>query len=196
MTRPAHVTALLIAPAARRGSTADLYRTDPGAGSVLRRALRSAMEWPVDSVVLVLGDDAEALLADVDEPVEVLIDPEWPEGPAAGLRAGFDLVVREERSDAVLVVWLDRALPDAEVVAAVVEGAATADRPVVAAKYRYAVDHPMLVRELLWGRVLGMEGSATLDALVATHPEWLDEVWVDSVPPQRFESTDDLGGRR
>lgn len=196
MARPNHVTALLLAPAARRGTTADLYRTDPGGGSVLRRALRAAVEWPVDSVVLVLGDDAEALLDEVSEPVEVLIDPEWEEGPAAGLRAGFDLVVREERSDSVLVVWLDRTLPDGEVVAAVVEGAATADRPVVAAKYRYAVDHPMLVREFLWSRVLGMEGAATLDALVATHPEWLSEVWVDTVPPRRFESADDLGGRR
>lgn len=196
MTRPAHVTALLIASAARRGTTADLYRTDPGGGSTLRKALRAAVEWPVDSVVLVLGDDAEALLEDVDAPVEVLIDPEWEEGPAAGLRAGFDLVVREEVADAVLVVWLDRALPEGEVVAAVVDGAGTTDRPVVAAKYRYAIDHPMLVRELLWGRVLGMEGAATLDALVATHPEWLTEVWFDSVPPRRYDSVDDLGRRR
>ncbi len=196
MARPTHVTALLIAAAAPRGSTADLYRTDRGSGSVIRRAVRSSSGWPVDAVVLVLGDDAEALLEDVSEPVEVLIDPEWEEGPAAGLRAGFDLVVREERSDAVLVVWLDRVLPDGEVVAAVIERAGTAERPIVAAKYRYAVDHPMLVRELLWGRVLGMEGAATLDALVATHPEWLAEVWVDSVPPRRFESVDDLGGRR
>ena len=196
MPRPSHVTALLIVPPAARGGTAAMYRKDAGQGSLLRRGLRTAVGWPVDSLVLVLGDDAEELLDDVAESVDVLIDPEWEEGPAAGLRCGFDLVAREERSDAVIVTWLDRALPDAAAVDAVVAATQTTERPIVATKYRYAVDHPLLVREVLWDRMLGMEGAATLDALVATHPEWVTEVWVDSVPPRRFESADDIGRRR
>jgi CTP:molybdopterin cytidylyltransferase MocA len=154
------------------------------------------MGWPVDTVVLILGDDAEELLGDVSEPVEVLIDPEWQEGPAAGLRCGFDLVVREERSEAIVVTWLDRALPGADAVDALLAASVTSHRPIVATKYRYATDHPLLVREALWDRVLGMEGGATLDALVATHPEWVTEVWVDTVPPRRFESADDVARRR
>lgn len=196
MSRPSHVTALLIVPPATRDSTAALYRTDPGTGSLFGRALAAAAGWPVDGVVVVLGDDAEELLEDVTTPVEVLIDPEWREGPAASLRCGFDLVAREERSDAVIVTWLDRTVPDATSVGAVLDASATSDRPIVTTKYRYATDHPLLVRQALWDRILGMEGASTLDALVATHPEWTTEVWVDSVPPRRFESVDDIGSRR
>lgn len=191
-----HVTGLLIAPPAARGATAAMYLRDTGDGGLLAMGLASARTWPVDHLVVVLGADADTLLDHIGDGVDVLIDPEWGEGPAAALRSGFDLVVRGDRSDAVLVTSLDRVMPGAELVAAVLEVGQTTSRPLVAAKYRYALDHPYLVRPELWGRVLGMEGSASLESLVATHPEWVAETWIDRVPPRRFTSADDLGSLR
>jgi CTP:molybdopterin cytidylyltransferase MocA len=191
-----HTTALLIAPASKKGATADLYRNDPGEGSLLGLALAEVGSWPVDRIVLVLGDDAETLLEDVTEGIEVLIDPEWPEGPAAALRSGFDLVVRSDESEAVIVASLDRPIPDAELIQALLDTARTSTRPIAAPKYRYSYDFPYLIHSELWVRILGMEGSASLPALVATHPEWIAEAWIDSVPPTRYESAEDLGVRR
>ena len=69
-------------------------------------------------------------------------------------------------------------------------------RPIVAAKYRYALDHPYLVHSDVWGRVLGMEGTASIGSLAATHPEWVAEAWVDAVPPKPFRTAEDIGRRR
>lgn len=191
-----HVTALVIAPPSGDGKTAELYLTDIGEGSLLDRALAALSEWPVDRTVLVLGDAAEAMLDGVTGNVDVLIDPEWEEGPAAALRSGFDLIVRADQSDAVVVVSLDRPVPDAESMASILDTARSTDRPIVAAKYRYAFDYPYLVHAELWGRILGMEGSVSVESLAATHPEWLAEAWVDRVPPNRYKTLDDLRKRR
>ncbi len=190
-----YTTALLLVPAATTGGTAELYRKDPGGGGLLAKALAAAGTWPVDQIVVVLGDDAETLLEDVSG-VDVLIDPEWREGASAALRSGFDLVVRGDRADAVLVVSLDRPVPDADLVRRMLEAAPKTTRPIVGAKYRYALDYPFLVFPELWTRILGLEGDASLATLVASHPEWVAETWVDRVPLSRFESAADVGLRR
>lgn len=196
MSHIGHITALILAPPATEGGTGAMYLTETPTGSVLATALDTALTWPVDERILVLGDDAETLLDTVSVALDVVIDPEWKEGPAAALRVGFDLVARADVSDAVLVTSLDRTMPDAETVAGLIETARTSDRPLAAAKYRYAFDYPYLVHSELWSRFLGLEGSISLGSLVATHPEWIIETWIDRVPPRRYQSSHDVTTRR
>ena len=190
------ITALVVAPPAIDDATAELYLSAISEGTVLSVGLEAVLSWPVDQRFLVLGAAAEQLLDAIDAPVDVIIDPEWREGPASSLRAGFDVAARADTSDAVLVASLDRPLPSTDTVAAVIEMARSATRPVTAAKYRYEVDYPYLVHHDLWPRFLGLDGAGSMDSLAATHPEWIAEAWIDQVPPRRYRSAGDVGAQR
>ncbi len=75
----------------------------------------------VDVVVVVLGADAEAVLATTDlGEATVVINPEWELGLTASLRVGLDLLTRDGDVDAVLVVEGDQPQLDAGVVADVI----------------------------------------------------------------------------
>lgn len=191
-----HLTALVVAPRIAEVAATDVYLAETGRGTVLSAALVTLMTWPVDDRILVLGDHGEELLDHVDADVVVAIDPDWEEGGASALRVGFDMATRADRSDAVVVAALDRPLPDAATVAAVVEAVTVGDRPIAAAKYRYALDYPFVVVREMWDRLLGLEGSGSLQAIVSTHPAWVTEAWFDRLPPVRYRSVEDVVGRR
>ena len=62
----------------------------------------------------------------------------------------------------------------------------------VVPKYRYAEGPPYVVHRSLWQRLMGMEENARIESLLKAHPEWVDELWVDRLPPATIESVDDL----
>jgi CTP:molybdopterin cytidylyltransferase MocA len=147
----------------------------------------------VDRVIVVLGADAEGVLAAADlGEATVVINPEWELGPTASLRVGLDLFTRDGDVDAVLVVDADQPQLDASVVAEVVAAHRDTRAPIMMPKYRYERGGPILIARDLWPRAIGLGRDATLGALVKAHPEWTDEVWVDRVPPHRVRSSADL----
>ena len=147
----------------------------------------------VDVVIVVLGADAEMVLATTDlGGATVVINPEWELGPTASLRVGLDLLTRDGDVDAVLVVEGDQPQLDASVVADVVGAHREARASIMMPKYRYARGGPMVIARELWPRAIGLASEATLGALVKAHPDWTDEVWIDQIPPHRVTSSADL----
>ncbi len=202
MTSPSDIAALILAAGCLDDDSSPLALGPWGSSTVVEHLVSIASEV-VDTVVVVLGCDGERVAAAVDVgPAAVIIDPEWEEGIAAPLRAGLDTLGREAAIDHVVVMdatspGLDRQLIE-ELLAAhgavrhSVPGRRPGDGSATVAKFRYARSGPVVLARDLWERFLGIEGPTPILQTVAAHPDWVNEVWVDRVPPVEVHTNDDL----
>lgn len=187
------VAAMVLAADAGSGFENSKYLTPFRTSTLIEQVVAEVHQWPVDSVIVVLGPDAESILdrADLGDAV-VVIDLEWAEGEAASLRVGIDTLYRLEEFDTLVLIHADQPGSRGEEVLRLLEQHNESHRSAVVPKYRYAVGHPVVIGEALWPRLLSMEGAANVDQALQAHPDWVEEVWFDRLPPKRALSVDDL----
>lgn len=187
------VAALALAADAGSGFDGSKYLSPLRDSTLIETVVAEIHTWPIDAVIVVLGPDAERIVAATDlGEATIVIDPEWEEGEAAPLRVGLDTVYRTDEFDTLVLTYLDDPAPYAEVVAQLLEARHRGRRPAVVPKYRYAVGHPLVVGEELWPRFISMEGQTSVDQVLQSHPDWVEEVWFDRLPSRRILSQDDL----
>ena len=158
-------------------------------GSAAERARRveskvaGARSWPPRPIVVVLGSGAEQVVsgADLDE-ATVVVNPEWRRGRVTSLRAGFDVLGSDPHLEAAMVVLAEQLDVEARTASALCDAFGKASRLVVP-KYRYEYGYPVVVGRLVWDRAVG--GTGDLLTVAKAHPEWVEEVWVDVLPPGR-----------
>lgn len=161
--------------------------------TLIEHVVAEVHQWPVDLVMVVLGPHAEEIVdrADLGDAV-VVIDLEWTEGEAAALRVGIDTLYRLDEYDTVVLTHADYPGTRADEVGRLIEQHHEGHKPAVVPKYRYSVGHPVVIGEMLWPRLISMEGSSVFDQILATHPDWVEEVWFDRLPGKRARTAEDL----
>lgn len=188
--------AVLLAADAGHGFVPSKYLADVSGEPLLTRSLRSASSWPVDELLVVLGQDASEVEATVDlRSVSVLVDPSAAEGMASPMRAVLDLVGRDSSVTHVLVGMGDQPGVPGDDVARLLDRASASTADVVVPKYRYAVGFPIVLGAGIWDVFLRLEGAIDLHDVVAAHGRNVEEVWFDHVAARRILTTDDLPGR-
>lgn len=187
------VAALVLAVDPGSGFDGSKYLSPFRQVSLIEYVLGEVNQWPVDEVIVVLGPDAEEILnsADLGE-ATVVIDLQSGEGEAAALRIGIDTLYRADEFDTVVLIHGDQTGSRAGEVARLIEHHQSGHKPAVVPKFRYANGHPVVIGEVLWPRLISMEGSATFDQVLQAHPDWVDEVWFDRLPTRRALTPDDL----
>lgn len=168
---------------------------------MLEVVVESVNSWPVDLVLVILGSEAETILDRVDlgEAIAV-INEGWDEGIASSIRVGLDVLSREPGWERVLIVLGDQPKIPSDVPERLLAVAAESSRPAVVPVYRYERGNPVLFHRGLWPRLMTMEGDAGASALLRTHPEWVEEVRFDHLPPRDVDTPADVadlqrGGR-
>lgn len=183
--------AVVLANEPGSGFTGSKFLADIGGRTVIDRVLADVSTWPVDDVVVVLGPDAEEILASLGPTdATVVIDLEWREGSAASLRVGLDVVLRGPATDLVVITPADQPGIGAEDVAALIEAAEGASAAVP--KYRYRRGFPVVLRRSIWERLLGSEGDVDLLDVLGSHPEGVREVWFDHLASARIRTPGDI----
>lgn len=164
-----------------------------GHTTLLGHVVEGVRALPVDEVWVVLGADLDLVMTSVDlADCGVVENPEWEEGLASSLRVGLDALTRLSRADAALVVLGDQPGIAPDVVARLIEARRRSRRPAAVPKYRYAWGNPVLVDRSLWARLMSLEGDEGARRLLQAHPEWVEEVWVDRLPPRDVDTQADV----
>ena len=190
-------TAVIVAADSSAEFDGSPYLVPIGGVPMLERIVRDARSWPVDDVVVVLGDRADEIVAGCSlDGATILIDPEWVEGGAAPLRAVLDLLSRDRDIRRIVLARGDQPFVGSEVVAALLEAAVDESSDVVLPKYRYATGWPIVISRGLWDLFLGLEGSIDIHDVLRSHVGAIDEVWFDRLSPAILRSPDDLPMRR
>lgn len=164
-----------------------------GASTLLGHVLANVRRFPVDESWVVLG----ARLDDVRKSVDltdfgIVENPEWEEGLAASLRVGLDALTRLSKAEAAFIVLGDQPEIPEDVPAKLI-GAWAKQRPLaVVPKYRYSWGNPVLVSRELWPRLMSLTGDEGAQRLLQAHPEWVEEVWIESLPPRDVDTEADV----
>jgi CTP:molybdopterin cytidylyltransferase MocA len=183
--------AVIVANDPGEGFTASKYLEPLRGVPMIESIVHDAAMWPVDEIVVVLGGDAEEIVAGADlADATIIIDPDWAEGMASSLRVAIDLLLRGPGVDRVVVGLADQPGVEAETVAALLAGSAGA--VAVIPKYRYRRGWPIVIASPLFDLLLGLEGDPDIHDIVESHTAGAAEVWVDRLEPARVRTPDDL----
>lgn len=168
-----------------------------GESNLLGHVVGRTLEFGVDEVWVVIGHDAERILADTDLGDAYIIEnPEWQEGIASSLRVGLDAITRLSRCNRALIVIGDQPEVPVDVVTELLESHARAGKPVTVPKYRYSWGNPVVVDRSLWARVMSLEGDEGAQRLWQAHPEWVNEVWFSEPVPRDVDTEADVAEMR
>ena len=190
-----NAAALVLAAGGSRRLGQPKQLLDWGGRLLLEEVTAAVAGWGVSPVVVVLGAHAEEILerADLGEAM-VVVNPEWEEGLASSLRAGFDLLTRRREAEWAFVVLADQPNIPADVPPALLAAAADSGRPAVVPVYRYQRGNPVLFGRELWERLMSLEGDAGAADLLRAHPGWVHEVRFDHAAPADIDVPTDLPG--
>jgi molybdenum cofactor cytidylyltransferase len=152
---------------------------------VLRHVLDALAQGGLERVVVVLGDDAEAIEAAIAWRGERRIrNPRPQDGLASSLRVGLDAAAEDPETGAVLIVLGDQPALRPQVIRQVVDAADRTERPIVRARYPAdEAPNPVLVRRAAWALVAGLSGDRGLGPLLAARSELVTEVKVEGANP-------------
>jgi CTP:molybdopterin cytidylyltransferase MocA len=144
-------------------------RLDLGGRTLLARAVAPHLEAPLDTVVVVLGEDAAGVLAAArlpDDPrVRIAVNEGWREGMASSIRRGL---FAAHDADAVLIALADQPDLDAARVRAVVE-AWDGRAPLVVPLADGRPAHPVLFARSLYGELGRLTGDVGARSVVEAH---------------------------
>lgn len=168
-----------------------------GSSTLLDHVLDQVRRFPVDEIWVVLGAGLEEVRAGVDlTDFGIVENPEWEDGLATSLRVGLDAVTRLSKAEAAFIVLGDQPDIPEEIPAKLVEAWRKSKALAVVPKYRYTAGNPVLVARELWPRLMSLTGDEGARRLLQAHPEWVEEVWVESLPPRDIDTQRDLDDLR
>ena len=164
-----------------------------GDSNLLGHVVSRTLDFPIDEVWVVLGHDAEAILAETDlGDAYVIENLEWEEGIASSLRVALDALTRLSRCDKALIVIGDQPEVPVNTVRELLASHARAGKPVTIPKYRYNWGNPVVVERSLWPRLMSLEGDEGALRLWQAHPEWINEVWFSDSAPRDVDTDADV----
>lgn len=187
------VGALILAAATGSGFGGVMALGRWGEGTLLEHLVSVARDAGVAVIVVVVGPRSDDVIAACElGDALIVINDDYEEGDASSLRAGLDTMWRIEEIETAIVMELEHAGVSASEIESVAAEPRDALAPITVPKYRYARSSPIAVDRALWPRLMGLEGRVDLLDLTAAHPDWVREVRLDSAPPKRVRTPDDL----
>ena len=172
----------------RFGGTKQLAELD-GKPLVLH-AVTALRDGGVDEIVVVTGHDADAVEAVLPAEVRAVRNASFRDGQSTSLAAAIHAL--DERSEAAVVLMADQPGVLGTDVRALVE-AFRATRARIA-RLRFADGPgPSLLSREIYADAGHLHGDAGARVLMASHPEWVEEVAIDRPMPRDVDAPDDLG---
>jgi molybdenum cofactor cytidylyltransferase len=174
----------------RFGSTKQLA---PAGGKPLAQhaidALQATGEF--EEIVVVTGHDAEAVEAALALPpaARFVRNPAYREGQSTSLAAAIHAL--DDSSEAAVVLMADQPGVASDVIVRMIERFRETHSQIVRAAYRDGPGPALLSREV-YAEAGHLTGDVGARVLMASHPDWVDEVPVDDDVPRDIDVPGDL----
>jgi len=143
---------------------------DLGGETMVRRAVRAAVEAGVDEVVVVLGHEEPRVRAELDGlPCTPVVNPDHAEGAGTSVRTGVRQLAG--RADALVVVLADMPFVTGEMIATLVRRYRETRAPLVASHYGEVQAPPTLYDRALFDELLQIPGERCAKQVVRRHEQ-------------------------
>jgi molybdenum cofactor cytidylyltransferase len=145
----------------------------------------------VGEIIVVTGHDAEAVEAALALPPHgrFVRNPGFRDGQATSLAAALHEV--DETSEAAVILMADQPGVSAPMVDALIEGFRRTRKQIVRAAFRDGPGPALLSREI-YAEAGHLHGDVGARVLMASHPEWVEEVAIDAAVPRDIDTPGDL----
>ncbi|MCA1625750.1 MAG: nucleotidyltransferase family protein [Acidobacteria bacterium] len=125
--------------------------------TLLRRAAETAVKSDFDTVVVVLGANAEKLIDEViDLPLQIAINKKWQDGMGSSINTGIT-VISEKNLDAVIIMVCDQPLITTKTLRKLEEIFAQSGKPIVACEYEETIGVPALFSSQLFDELINLK---------------------------------------
>jgi molybdenum cofactor cytidylyltransferase len=171
----------------RFGATKQLLEVD-GRPMVLHAidALRAA---GMGEIIVVTGHDADAVEAVAPPDVSVVRNPAYRDGQATSLAAGLHAVADE--SEGAVILMADQPGVRADDVRALATRFRATNARIVRLRFNDGPGPALLSREI-YAEAGHLHGDAGARVLMASHPDWVEEVPIDRPRPPDVDTPEDL----
>jgi len=194
------VAAVVLAAGASTRMGRNKLLLELGGETLVRRAVRAALEGGVDEVVVVLGHEEPLVRAELAGlPCIPLVNPDHAEGAGTSVRTGVRHVAGAV--DAVVVVLADMPFVTGEMIATLVRRYRDTRPPLVASHYGDVQAPPTLYDRALFEELLQIPGERCAKQVVRRHENeavvvpWPESALRDIDVPADYEGARaELGG--
>jgi molybdenum cofactor cytidylyltransferase len=143
----------------------------------------------LDEILVVTGHEAETVEALLPADVTAVRNPNYRNGQATSLAVALHDV--DDRSEAAVVLMADQPGITTDDVARLVERFGQTRARIVRLRFSDGPGPALLSREI-FAEAGHLHGDAGARVLIASHPEWVEEVPVDRPAPHDIDEPDDL----
>ena len=156
-----------------------------------QHAIDALVEAGVDELVVVTGHDAVRVASGLTRPPDarVVYNGAFRDGQATSLAAALHAL--DDESEAAVVLMADQPGITADVIRALVDRFRATRKQVVRALYEDGPGPSLLSREI-YAEAGHLHGDVGARVLIASHPEWVEEVAIDGPAPPDVDTPDDL----
>ena len=174
----------------RFGGTKQIAVVD--AKPLAQHAIDTLSHAGVDEIVVVTGHDAVHVAAALTLPASarIVYNPAFKDGQATSLAAALHAL--DDQSEGAVVLMADQPGVTADVVRSLMQRFLATRKQVVRASYRDGPGPSLLSREI-YGEAGHLTGDVGARELIASHPDWVEEVQVDASAPVDIDEPDDVG---
>ena len=171
----------------RFGGTKQLVEV--GGKPLVLHAVDALREAGVGEILVVVGHDAGAVEALLPLDARAVPNPAHRGGQATSLAAGLHAVV--EDSEAAVVLMADQPGVGADDVRALIAGFSSSRARIVRLRYTDGPGPALLSREV-YAEAGHLHGDTGARVLIASHPDWVEEVAIDRPAPPDVDTPEDL----
>jgi molybdenum cofactor cytidylyltransferase len=185
------VTALVLAAGSSSRMGRNKLLLDLGGETIVRRAVRAAVDAAVDQVVVVLGHEETRVRAELAGlPCAIVVNPDHAKGAGTSVRTG---VRQAADADAIVVVLADMPFVTAAMIATLVERHRATSAPLVVSHYGDVQAPPTLYGRALFAELLAIPGERCAKQVVRRHEQeavvvaWPESALRDIDVPEDYE---------
>jgi molybdenum cofactor cytidylyltransferase len=162
-----------------------------GGKPLAEHAIDAAAAAGLDEILIVTGHDAEAVEAAITLPnrARFVRNPRYREGLSSSMAAAFHDIADD--SEAAVVLMADQPGVTADVIKALVDTFRATRKQIVRAAYRDGPGPSLLSREI-YAEAGHLHGDVGARVLMASHPEWVEDVAIDENVPPDIDVRSDL----
>jgi molybdenum cofactor cytidylyltransferase len=158
-----------------------------------QHAVDALVEAGVGEIVVVTGHDAVAVASALTLPgnARIVWNKAYRDGQATSLAAAIHAL--DDDSEAAVILMADQPGVTPEVIGSLVSRFHATRKQVVRALYADGPGPSLLSREI-YAEAGHLHGDVGARILIASHPEWVEDVAIEGPAPHDVDVPEDLGG--
>ena len=173
MSSPGKIGIVILAAGAstRLGEPKQLLEYDHK--NLLQRTIDAAVSSTANTVVIVLGANADQISKEIDKSkTNVIINTEWEEGMASSIRNGLnELLFISPLTDAVILMVCDQPHISSQIINDLINKQKESGKTIVTCNYGEAFGPPALFHKSLFHELMHLKGDVGARKIIQHHNE-------------------------